>query len=91
MKDKNKIILLVVLIILVILALAACYVIYLNNAHSTFENYYNFRGCVELVNKTDSYGFCKLASGQEIKLVKYQDKWFLDGDLPVSCGLINCP
>jgi flagellar biogenesis protein FliO len=50
-------------------------------AHSSFENYYNFRGCVELLEKTDTYGTCKLSSGETIKLVKVENKWFLDGDL----------
>jgi hypothetical protein len=70
---------------------AIYWIIYLNIAHSTFDNYYKFRGCTEQINRTDDYGFCKLNSGQIIKLVKYQDKWYLDGDLPVSCGIINCP
>jgi hypothetical protein len=54
----------------------------LNVAHSSFENYYNFRGCVQLLEKTDMYGTCKLSSGQTIKLVKIQNKWYLDGDGP---------
>ena len=82
MKSKLKIILVVALIILVIVALGVCYIIYLNNAHSTFENYYNFLGCVQLIEKTDTYGICKLSSGQTIKLVKFKNKWYLDGDLP---------
>ena len=64
---------------------------YLNKAHSTFDNYYSFRGCVELINKTNDYGFCKIDSGQIIKIVKYKEKWYLDGDLPISCGFIECP
>ena len=48
----------------------------------SFENYYKFRGCIELINKTEDYGFCKIGSGQIIKLVKYNNRWFLDGDLP---------
>lgn len=55
----------------------------LRRAHSSFQNYYAFRGCVSLVKKTDTYGICKLSSGKQIKLVKYQNKWYLDGDLPV--------
>lgn len=54
----------------------------LNLAHSTFENYYKFRGCIELVEKTDTYGLCKIKSGETIKIVKYENKWYLDGDLP---------
>lgn len=55
----------------------------LRKAHSTFENYYAFRGCVELVSQTDADAICKLASGQTIKLVKFQNKWYLDKDLPM--------
>jgi len=58
----------------------------LNKAHSTFANYYAFRGCATLLEKTDTYGTCKLSSGNIIKIVLYQDKWFLDGDL--SCGFL---
>ncbi len=55
----------------------------LRKAHSTFENYYTFRGCTQLLDKTADYGTCKTASGQVIKIVRYKDKWYLDGDLPV--------
>lgn len=51
-------------------------------AHSTFENYYKFRGCVYLINRTQTYGYCSLSSGKIIKIVEYQGKWYLDGDLP---------
>jgi hypothetical protein len=61
-------------------------VLMLQNAHSTFENYYAFRGCAELLEKTDSYGLCKTKSGQTIKIVKFQNKWYLDGDLPCFAG-----
>ena len=54
----------------------------LNVAHSSFENYYNFRGCVQLIEKTDTFGTCKISSGETIKMVRFQDKWYLDGDLP---------
>lgn len=59
--------------------------LYLRKAHSTFENYYAFRGCVQLINKTDDYGTCKTNSGETIKIVRYQNKWYLDGDLPWAC------
>lgn len=61
------------------------YWLFLRNAHSTFENYYAFRGCKQLIKRTDTYGICKLSSGQQIKIVKYQNKWYLDGDLPWAC------
>ena len=76
---------LIVGIVVVGLIIAVHQVITLRKAHSTFENYYAFRGCVALIDKTDTYGHCRLASGQTIKLVKYQGKWFLDGDLPWGC------
>ncbi len=71
-------------IFLVILGLIVFFaeVFYLKKAHSSFENYYAFRGCVNLIQKTDSYGICRLASGQEIKIVEYNGAWYLDGDLP---------
>ena len=53
-------------------------------AHSTFETYYAFRGCSELISRTADSGICKTAGGQTIKIVQFQNKWYLDGDLP-SC------
>ena len=67
----------------------AWWVYYLKVAHSTFENYYTFRGCVELLEKTDTYGTCKLNDGKVIKLVKFNEKWFLDGDIP-QCDFGIC-
>jgi hypothetical protein len=61
-------------------------ILYLRKAHSSFENYYAFRGCTQLVNKTEDMGVCKTASGQTIKIVKYDNRWFLYGDLP--CGFL---
>jgi len=84
-KNKLKIVLIaIILLALIAFAFCAYWVFYLQKAHSTFENYYAFRGCAQLISKTDNYGFCKLASGKIIKIVKFEDKWFLDGDLP--CG-----
>jgi hypothetical protein len=98
MKKRIKIILLILvlaIIFLILIAIAAIaalnYITYLRTAHSSFDNYYKFRGCQELINKTDDYGFCKLSSGEIIKIVKYNSKWYLDGDLPVSCGFFECP
>ena len=59
--------------------------LYLRKAHSTFENYYAFRGCISLVKRTNDYGICKLSSGQEIKIVRFQNRWYLNGDLPWAC------
>lgn len=80
LKKVHKIIILILAII--ILAFGIYWVSYLQKAHSTFENYYAFRGCRQLVEKTDDFGTCKLADGKIIKIVKFNGKWYLDGDLP---------
>lgn len=54
----------------------------LKKAHSSFENYYAFRGCKTLVERADTYGICRLTDGSQIKIVQYEGRWFLDGDLP---------
>ena len=85
MMKKNKVIIIaVILLLIIILAFGIYWILYLQKARSTFDNYYAFRGCVQLLDKTDNYGTCKLASGKIIKIVKFQGRWFLDGDLP--CG-----
>lgn len=75
----------VIVAVVMILTFGVNQWLYLRNAHSTFENYYAFRGCTQLLNKTNEYGICKTNSGETIKIVKYQDKWYLDGDLPWAC------
>jgi len=57
-------------------------VVILDKAHATFDNYYRFRDCVQLLEKTDTYGTCKTASGATIKIVDIGGKWYLDGDGP---------
>jgi len=61
----------------------------LRKAHSTFDNYYKFRGCVELLERGSNYGICRISSGQTIKIVQFEGKWYLDGDLP-NCGYTFC-
>lgn len=80
MKKKYWYILL--LIAIIILAMGIWQYFYLKKAHSTFDNYFAFRGCQELLSKTDTYGICKTKNGKTIKIVLYQGRWFLDGDLP---------
>jgi hypothetical protein len=75
-------IIIVGLVVLLILTLGISQVIILNKAHSSFNNYYTFRGCVQLLSKTDDYGICKITSGQTIKIVKIDNRWFLEGDGP---------
>jgi len=55
----------------------------LKKAHSTFENYYVFRGCTKLLKRTPTYGICQISQGQTIKIVEFHNKWYLDGDLPI--------
>ncbi len=57
-------------------------IVNLKKAHSSFENYYAFRGCKQLISKTTDYGICQVKPGLIIKIVKYDNRWFLDGDLP---------
>ena len=70
----------------IILSAAVDWVFILQKAHSSFENYYAFRGCKQLIGKTADAGYCRTAAGQTIKIVKFQNKWYLDGDLP--CGFL---
>lgn len=84
MKTKKKIWVAVIIAAIIIVGLGIWYVFYLKKAHSTFDNYYTFRGCKELILKTDEYGTCKIKDGSTIKIVKYNGKWFLDGDLPTG-------
>ena len=82
MKTPRKILIIISVIIGIFFIFGIYQYFYLQKAHSTFENYYKFRGCVQLLNKTDKYGICKTKSGKIIKIVKFQNKWYLDGDLP---------
>lgn len=85
--NRNKILIIVIILFaIIIFSFGLSWIFILQKAHSTFENYYAFRGCSELISKTDTYGFCKLVSGKIIKIVKFQGKWYLDGDLP--CGFM---
>jgi hypothetical protein len=81
MLGKNKWRYLLVFLIL-ILGFGVYQFFYLKKVHSTFENYYAFRGCIQLIEKTQDYGICKTKTNQTIKIVKFENKWYLDGDLP---------
>jgi hypothetical protein len=84
---KNKVAVRTILIAGVLIFIFGIYqLLLLQKAHSTFENYYAFRGCTQLFEKTQDYGICKTNTGQTIKIVKFQGKWYLDGDLP--CGFL---
>jgi hypothetical protein len=71
-----------VLTAIIIIAFFISQFFMLQKAHSTFDNYYAFRGCTKLLARTDTYGICQLASGKIIKIVLFNGKWYLDGDLP---------
>ncbi|MDE2001270.1 MAG: hypothetical protein KGI60_01730 [Patescibacteria group bacterium] len=64
-------------------------VITVRRAHATFENYYAFRGCVQLLERGDDYGMCRTDSGQVIRIVRFRNRWYLDGDLP-QCDFGIC-
>ena len=83
MKNKKYLLIIFVIIVILIFAFGVNRILTVRKAHSTFENYYTFRGCAKLIKKTTDYGLCQLQSGKIIKLVKFQNKWYLDGDLPV--------
>lgn len=70
------------MLIVIVFVLGIWQFFYLRHAHSSFDNYYAFRNCQELLSKTDNDGICRLKDGSTIKIVKYQGKWYLDGDLP---------
>jgi hypothetical protein len=87
MSTWKKVGLFVAVVILIGAAFLAWWFHRLEVAHSSFENYYAFRGCTDLIERTDTYGICKTKSGETIKIVLYEGRWFLDGDLPCSSGI----
>jgi len=74
---NKKIIITIFIIVILILIFGIGLILYLRKVHSTFENYYVFRGCFKLYKKTEDYGFCRTNTGQTIKIVKFRGKWFL--------------
>lgn len=79
---KSKTLWAIVLVVVIVGGFLAYQVYRTNLAHTTFDRYYAFRGCTELIDKTDTYGDCKLADGSTIKIVLSNGKWYLDGDGP---------
>ncbi len=79
---RKNILILVAVIFLSLVGLGASWLIYLNKAHSSFSEYYKFRGCLKLIEKTENFGTCEIGGGKLIKIVKISDKWYLDGDGP---------
>lgn len=61
-------------------------VISTNKAHTTFEGYCKWRG-LGVESKSDTFGYCKdTKTGEIYKMVLFENKWYLDGDLP--CGFL---
>lgn len=67
----------------IIAALAVQQALVFGKAHSTFENYYAFRGCTQLLQRSPESGVCRLADGKVIKIVRFRGRWYLDNDLPL--------
>ena len=82
----KKWIVLASIVIVLLLIVGINQIVMLHRAHSSFENYYAFRGCTQLLQKTDTAGICRTGSGQVIKIVELNGKWYLDGDLPICFG-----
>ena len=72
--------------IVLVLNLGISQMQYLEKAHTTFQAYYTFRGCVQLLEKTEKYGICRLPTGKTIKMVLFHEEWHLNGDVP--CGFL---
>jgi len=79
---NKKIIIFIVILLIAIFIAGIWWVLYLRKAHSNFDDYFAFRGCAKLIERQSDYGTCQVKSGETIKIVKYQDRWYLDGDLP---------
>ncbi len=55
-------------------------------AHETFDGYCKWRGLI-VESKSSDYGYCKNPqNNEEIKIVLFKNRWYLDGDLP--CGFL---
>ncbi|MES2216425.1 MAG: hypothetical protein V4481_03970 [Patescibacteria group bacterium] len=84
--SKKTPIIIVSVVAIIVIVLGLYWTSYLKKAHSTFEDYAAFRGCAGIRSRTDTEGTCTTKSGNNIKIVKLNNQWYLDGDLPV-CGL----
>lgn len=82
MKINKKLLIFVLAVVILMIIVALYQFLNLKKAHSSFENYFSFRGCVQLLEKTDISATCKTSSGQTIKIVEINNKWYLDGDGP---------
>ncbi|MDE1848871.1 MAG: hypothetical protein KGH55_02470 [Nanoarchaeota archaeon] len=55
-------------------------------AHAALEGYCHWRG-LQVVNQSETFGYCKDSSGETYKIVLFDGRWYLNGDLPGS-GLL---
>lgn len=72
---------LAVLIVLFV-ALAVWQFFVLRAAHRSFADYAAFRGCTTVTGRSASSGTCTIADGRSITIVKFDGRWYLQGDLP---------
>jgi hypothetical protein len=82
MKNKKLIFASCILISIIFAGFIFYQVITTYKAHETFEGYCKWRGLVP-INKSADYGWCKNEiSGETYKMVLFNNRWYLEGDLP---------
>jgi hypothetical protein len=81
-RDKKIVWIVIILLVVAVGVFGADQFLLLQKAHSTFDNYYAFRGCTQLISTTTTSGVCRTASGQTITIVEIDGRWFLQGDGP---------
>lgn len=87
LNKRQKVGLVVVIAVFVLSSLFVAYeLITTQTAHNTFDGYCKWRG-LTVESKADNYGYCKdPKTNESFKIVLYEGKWYLDGDLP--CGFL---
>jgi hypothetical protein len=80
--SKKSLTLSILAVLIIVVLFCAFWMHKLAVAHSTFDNYYAFRGCTQLIERTDAYGICKTTDGATIKIVAINGRWYLEGDGP---------
>lgn len=78
---KDIMSLVIIILVLAVFGMAFAWTYQLKKAHSSFENYSAFRGCVKVTERTLTSGSCITSSGENIKIIKAENgKWYLNGD-----------
>ena len=80
---RKRLLPVVAVVALAFVGLVAYQALRVRNAHASFDSYYAFRGCTQLLQRGSDFGVCSTQSGQVIKIVQYGGKWYRDGDGPV--------